>query len=214
VSGQVAGSGLAGDELRALLTAARELGFLGPGPIEDHLAHAGGFIDALRAAGAADPAVLVDLGSGGGVPGLVLLVRAVAGRVVLVESMARRAAFLREAVTRLGAADRAVVVEDRAEVVGRGPLRGTVEVVVARGFGAPAVVAECAAPLLRIGGLLVVSEPPDEHDRWPAGALDELGLAPAGSLTAPFHYRWLRQATACPARYPRPVGRPAKRPLF
>ena len=45
------------------------------------------------------------------------------------------------------------VVRARAEVAGRdAALRGRFDVVVARGFGPPAVTAECAAPLLSLGG--------------------------------------------------------------
>jgi 16S rRNA (guanine527-N7)-methyltransferase len=89
--------------------------------------------------------------------------------------------------------------------------------VTARGFGPPPVTAECAAPFLRLGGHLVVSEPRDgeaAEDRWPEGPLAGLGLTAAGEWRDPFHYRRFRQATPCPATYPRRTGQPAKRPLF
>jgi 16S rRNA (guanine527-N7)-methyltransferase len=107
----------------------------------------------------------------------------------------------------------AVVVEGRAEVVGRGDLRGSAAAVLARGFATPAVTAECAAPLLEVGGVLVVSEPPDEVDRWPTGALAELGLTPRYRTTSPA-MQVLEQVRTCPDRYPRRTGIPAKRPLF
>jgi len=92
-------------------------------------------------------------------------------------------------------------------------------VVTARSFGPPAVVAECAAPLLRTGGWLVVSEPPDQSDeeaarRWPAEPLAQLGLRPGERLQAAFDYRVLSQAEPCPERFPRRNGVPARRPLF
>ena len=59
------------EALRATLERARDLGFLGPGPVADHLAHARGFLVAESALGRS-PGQVVDLGSGGGVPGLVL----------------------------------------------------------------------------------------------------------------------------------------------
>jgi 16S rRNA (guanine527-N7)-methyltransferase len=161
----------------------------------------------------------VDLGTGGGLPGLVL---AVLGgpdrRWRLVDANRRRCAFLRGAVEDLGLAARVEVVEDRAEVVGRQPEhRGRADVVVVRSFGAPAVVAECAAPLLAVGGRLLVSEPPDGTilNRWPAEALAELGMSAAvlhegGGA----HLAAMTQLRPCPDRYPRRVGVPAKRPLF
>ncbi len=117
------------------------------------------------------------------------------------------------------------MIQDRAERAGRDPgLRGSQALVVARSFGAPAVLAECAAPFLQVGGLLVVSEPPTpgssrgeqvgHPDRWPEEELGELGLAPAGFAHREFGYQRLRQAAPCPERYPRRDGMPTKRPLF
>ena len=163
------------------------------------------------------PARAADLGSGGGVPALALALRFSEMKWVLIEAAARRAAFLREAVERLGLGGRAVVVEDRAEAAGHQPqYRGSFDVVTARSFGPPAVVAECAAPLLRIGGRVVISEPPGGAPaRWPAEGLVLLGLAPAASVeSAGATYQVLRQVEACPDRWPRRVGIPAKRPLF
>ena len=90
---------------------------------------------------------------------------------------------------------------------------------VARGFGPPPVTAECGAPFLRVGGTLVVSEPPRRTSagrsaRWPTEGVMALGLRPAGTWQRPFHYQALEQAEPCPDRYPRRVGVPAKRPLF
>ena len=61
----------------------------------------------------------------------------------------------------LGIGHRVSVLSSRAEIAGHQPQwRGSFDAVVARGFAAPGVTAECAAPLLRVGGLLCVSEPP------------------------------------------------------
>jgi 16S rRNA (guanine527-N7)-methyltransferase len=191
---------------------------LGPGPIAAHLDHAGGF--GAVVAGllpAEEPALAGDLGAGGGVPGLPLALQFPAWRWILVEAMVRRAEFLRGAVAELGLADRVDVVEERAEAVGRFPAyRGRLDVVVARGFGPPAVVAECAAPLLRVGGWAVISEPPGGNlQRWPDAGLETLGLVPASSPAAgELAYQVLMQASRCPDRFPRRVGIPAKRPLF
>ena len=193
--------------------AAQERGFLGPGPVDVGMEHARGFMGVL----AGSPDTLVDLGSGGGLPGLVLADTWADAEVWLVEANQRRAAFLQSAVDALGMVDRVLIVARRAEVVGRDPLlRARVELVVARGFGPPSVTAECAAPLLRVGGRLVVSEPPEAgvSARWPAAPLAELGLVPERAWGSEFHYRSLLQQSPCPDRYPRRVGVPAKRPLY
>jgi 16S rRNA (guanine527-N7)-methyltransferase len=207
------------DVLVPVLEEARHLGFLGPGPVESHLDHAAGYAVALAAEAGAGwfPGRAADLGSGAGLPGLPLALHFLDTRWALVEASVRRAAFLRTAVAGLGLADRVTVVEQRAEVVGRAPeCRGRFDLVVARSFGPPAVVAECAAPLLRVGGWAVVSEPPGgEPERWPATGLRQLGMVPGATGPAGgAAYQVLRQETLCPDRWPRRVGAPAKRPLF
>jgi 16S rRNA (guanine527-N7)-methyltransferase len=207
------------DVLVPVLEQARRLGFLGPGPVEAHLDHAAGYAVALEgdAGGAWAPARAADLGSGAGLPGLPLALGFPDTQWTLVEASVRRAAFLRAAVRDLGLESRVAVIEERAEVIGRAPeYRGRFDLVVARSFGPPAVVAECAAPLLRIGGRAVVSEPPGgEPERWPAEGLLRLGMAPgAGVRAGGAAYQVLRQDELCPDRWPRRVGVPAKRPLF
>lgn len=191
------------------LERARTLGFLGPGPASAHIDHAQAFLAVLTD----HSGQLVDLGSGGGVPGLVVASSRPDLQVVLVESMSKRASFLRDATVALRL-DNVVVVEERAEVVGRGPRRGAVDVVTARSFGPPATTAECAAPLLRIGGILIVSEPPDLLPRWPVDGLAELGMAPVHRTGVGPFVQVVQQVTPCPDRFPRRVGMPAKRPLF
>jgi 16S rRNA (guanine527-N7)-methyltransferase len=207
--------------LRELLKEARAAGFLGPGPIEPQLHHADGFASIARRLAPAGPTRLVDLGSGGGIPGLVVVGGWPEASMALLEANGRRAAFLRRALDRLGLGDRVTVLEERAEVCGRQEgLRAGFDGALARSFGRPAVVAECAAPLLRVGGWLVVSEPPrtdpgtEDETRWPPTELRQLGLEPDEVLHEDFEYRTLRQTTPCPDRFPRRNGVPAKRPLF
>lgn len=204
-----------------MLEEARALGFLGPGPVEPHLDHAAGFAAVVEeeagAGGGWVPGRAADLGSGAGLPGLPLALHYGETAWVLVEVSVRRAAFLRAAVVRLGLGERVTIVEARAEVVGRDPAhRGQYDLVVARSFGPPAVVAEAAAPLLRVGGRAVVSEPPGgEPARWPAAGLATLGMrAGAGVQAGGAAYQVVVQASACSDRFPRRVGVAAKRPLF
>lgn len=198
-------------DLRAVLAEAQDLGWIGSAPLDQAIAHAEGFAAGVPSV----PSRFADLGTGGGVPGLVLALLWPSAEAVLVEGSTRRAAFLTAAVARLGLDERCRVVAERAELVGRREeLRGACDVVTARGFAPPPVTAECAAPLLGVGGLLVVSEPPTGEDRWPATGVAPLGLTPGDTWNTDFHYRSLRQSSPCPARYPRRVGIPQKRPLF
>lgn len=218
------------DQARALvdlipvLEEARALGFLGPGEVRRHIVHAVAFAGAVEhtvgpGGWRSPPVTVVDLGSGAGLPGLVLARRWPKSSVDLLEGSVRRAAFLIEAVDRLGLSGRVGVIPERAESVGRSQgRRGRYRVAVARSFGLPSVTAECAAPLLQVEGCLIVSEPPEaeatEH-RWPPEGLRELGMASASPMAVGgFHFVAVRQVTACPERFPRRVGIPAKRPVF
>lgn len=203
--------------LPEVLREARALGFLGPGPVASQLEHAAGLARTASAALGEPPARCGDLGSGGGVPGLVLATVWPRAEVVLLEAAARRCAFLRQAVDALGLGDRVAVAEGRAEELARDPrLEATFPLVVARSFGRPAVAAEGARRLLVDGGCLLVAEPPPDApaaDRWPEQGLAELGFARRDTFAEPTAVL-LEAVGPCPARYPRRVGIPAKRPLF
>jgi 16S rRNA (guanine527-N7)-methyltransferase len=159
----------------------------------------------------------LDLGSGGGLPGLVLALRWPEARGVLLDAGRRRGEHLEAACRELGLADRVAVVVARAEDAGRNrDWRGSVELVVARGFGAPAVTAESAVAFLRPGGRLVVSEPPGgDPSRWDPAGLGRLGLEGPeilrgeGATAAAFAF-----PAAADERWPRRTGVPAHRPLW
>jgi 16S rRNA (guanine527-N7)-methyltransferase len=212
-------------EIGHILALARDAGYLGPGPLERQQLHAAGFARLAQREGRGGPdrPLIADLGSGGGLPGLVVALAWPEARLVLLDANRRRTDFLTEAVTALGLEGRVSVVNGRAEEIGRAEgHRARYDGVVVRSFGPPATVAECAAPLLRIGGWLIVSEPPSHlvasatpaADRWPPEALGELGLDPREAVHEEFGYQVLGQVGPCPERYPRRNGVPAKRPLF
>jgi 16S rRNA (guanine527-N7)-methyltransferase len=159
----------------------------------------------------------LDLGSGGGAPGLVLAEAAPEARLVLVEAGERRCRFLREAVAEMGFRDRIEVAEGRAEALSREPaLREAFDAVVARSFGPPPVTAECAVGFLRPGGQLLVSEPPSggSASRWPEEGLEQLGLGPVAPCGTPEASFVRMEKLRNDDRWPRRVGVPAKRPLW
>jgi 16S rRNA (guanine527-N7)-methyltransferase len=208
-------SATAWPRLLEVLEEAKRRGFLGPGPVEEHVRHS----RAYASAGLGGPGPIADVGSGGGVPGLVLAMLVPDVEVVLMEANRRRCTFLAEAVAGLNLGARADVVHERAEVIGQdADHRGRYGTVVARSFGPPPVTAECGAALLTSGGRLLVSEPPEEQppskERWPALGLGRLGLAHTATVAGLARIAVLEQVRPCPAMYPRRVGVPAKRPLW
>lgn len=196
-------------ELNDVLEQSRKLGFLGPGAIEIHLDNARAFLDLVGHTGR-----VLDLGSGGGVPGLVVLDQRPDLDVTLLDSHLRRTDFLRSAVARLGRT--ATVESGRAEELARrDSLRGQFDVVMARSFGPPAVTAECGAPFLAVGGRLLVSEPPTGPTRWPGDACSLLGLVPhAVHETSASRVQVLILESLTDEEYPRRVGKPSRSPLW
>lgn len=194
-------------ELLGVLNDSRALGFLGPGPLESHIEHALGFaVESLKS-----PSRALDLGSGGGVPGLVLACLWPEARWFLLDSMHKRCVFLKEAIERLNLAGTAQVMEGRAEELAHRPeLRDTFDLVTARSFGPPAVTAECAVGFLKVGGYLVVSEPPENRDRWGEYGLKMFGM----KLLESGRVAVVEKVSQVSEDYPRRVGVPAKRPLF
>lgn len=147
--------------LEAVLHEARRFGFLGPGPVTAQMERSQAFARMMTSA----PQIAADLGSGGGLPGLVLALMWPSSQWVFVESNQRRGAWLEGALEILGAASRVDVLCDRAENIGHTALRGTFDLVTARSFAPPATTAECAAPLLKLGSSLLVAEPPGARSR-------------------------------------------------
>lgn len=205
-------AGAADGALAAVLEDSRGFGFLGPGPLAPQIEHARGFASRVERA----PESFLDLGAGGGLPGLVLATRWPQATGVLLDAMARRTEFLREACERLGLGERIRVVCARAEDAARDPaLRANLDLVVARSFGSPAVTAECAAGFLAPDGALIVSEPPDDApQRWPAAGLGILGLTLEQAPRPGSRYVVIRRTGAVDERYPRRTGIPRKRPLW
>jgi 16S rRNA (guanine527-N7)-methyltransferase len=196
-----------------------ERGFLGTMAATEQIDHALGFVLVAEAALGGAPEEVVDLGTGGGLPGLVLLSCWPDSRMVLLDANQKRTAFLSSALSGRSGEGWVDVVRGRAEDVGRDDrMRHRFDLVVSRSFGPPAVAAECGAPLLRQGGIMVVSEPPDtpDNDRWPVEGLDRLGLTArdATRVDGRFGYQVLESTGPTPDRYPRRSGIPSKRPLF
>jgi 16S rRNA (guanine527-N7)-methyltransferase len=168
----------------------------------------------VRAAGE-----IADLGAGAGFPGLPLAIALSSARVALVESNARKCAFIR-AVAKAAGVCNAVAIPERAEAWVEGI--GRCDIVTARALAPLAVIAEYAAPLLRDGGLLVAWKGRRDagEDRDAAAAAEQLGLAVEEvRAVTPYHgaehrhLHVLRKVAPTPPRFPRRPGMARKRPL-
>ena len=162
---------------------------------------------------------IADLGAGAGFPGLVLAAALPAADVALVESVGKKCTFMARAIDAIGATNAEVVCE-RAEEWHDG--LGTQDVITVRAVAPLSVLAEYAAPLLRLGGTLVgwkAARDPTEEDAA-ARAAEELGLGPAEIVpVTPWpgvterHLYLYSKLMETPERFPRRAGMARKRPL-
>lgn len=148
------------------------------GESKPHGEHAMGFVAFLSDPVTEFSGSVIDIGSGAGLPALILADAYDATSWTLIERRSGRTDLLARAIQRLEFADRVSVLAQDAAVAARGELRGTADWVTARSFGPPGDTAECAAPFLRPGGHLLVSEPYDSmlDQRWPSDGLAQVGL--------------------------------------
>jgi len=173
-------------------------------------------LETIRSAGR-----IADLGSGAGLPGLVLATVLPDVRVDLIESVTRKCDFLRDAVGRMRL-DNAIVVCERSEDWARGGGREAYEAVTARSVGRLAALAELASPLLRDGGLLAAwkGARSAQEEAEMARAADRLAMEPIEIRSVqPYrssrnrHIHLLRKNGPTPNGLPRRPGMAAKRPF-
>jgi 16S rRNA (guanine527-N7)-methyltransferase len=162
-------------------------------------------------------ASVVDVGSGAGLPGIVLAVARPDLRITLVEPLARRTAFLSEVVTALGLDATVTVVRGRAEEVAGGP-PAPADIVTARAVAPLDRLAGWCLPLVAVGGRLLalkgasatdeISEHQDAVDRL-GGSPAEIRLCGAGLIDPPTTVVEITRERAVVAPRVKPSGRAA-----
>ena len=150
--------------LQAVLGEAQRVGALGRAPINEVIRHAIAFLHALPPL----THTCVDLGTGAGVPGLVLAVARPELQVTLVDRREKRTDALHRAVRSLGIEANTEIVCAEVETLLANPSwRGRFDAAVSRGFGPPAFTLATSSTFVRSGGVVVISEPPvDLPSRW------------------------------------------------
>lgn len=168
------------------------------------------------------PYRIVDIGSGAGFPGLPLKIFLPHAGLTLIESVARKTAFLRHLVEALEL-EAVQVFTCRAEEAGRDPShREAYDLALARAVAGLSTLVEYALPLVRPGGLFVAykGREVEEEVAQAQVALDFLGgrlsaVQPVEwpGLEGPRHLVIVEKVSPTPERFPRRPGLPARRPL-
>ena len=181
------------------------------------------FLDSLRCVQSwgSVPQRLIDVGTGAGFPGLPLKIVYPEISLTLVESIEKKAAFLRH-IADLLKLEHVEVVVARAEAVGHDPShREQYDVAVARAVANLRVLAEYCLPLCRVGGRFLAPKGSQSNDEIVRArtAIGQLGgrLLGVEPVDVPgIEQRVLvviEKQKPTPAQFPRAVGVPAKKPL-
>lgn len=165
---------------------------------------------------------LIDLGTGAGLPGLVLKIARPELEIVLVDATNKKVQFVQHAITELGLRS-ARTVHGRAEEIGHDlDFRAQFDLVTARGVASLPTLLELTIPLLVIDGVFLFPKGPDLDDELESGkraartlgarieSADLLPGVPGEPVT-----RLVRgsKIAATPGRYPRRAGIPNREPL-
>ena len=155
----------------------------------------------------------VDVGTGGGVPGIPLAIARPDIDMTLVEATQKKAAFLAKTIQQLRLKNVRVVAR-RAEDVGRSEQRESFDVALARAVGAVAWLAEWCLPLVKPGGKMLAMKGPRVHEEL-LGAVRALQLLGGGNpVLRPVELPGatgllileIPKARPTPAKYPRPAS--------
>ncbi|KJF17179.1 RsmG family class I SAM-dependent methyltransferase [Acidithrix ferrooxidans] len=181
------------DSLEPWYQESRLIGGIGSDSLEKLLEMASNYIDVVRGHLGSGNLSILDLGSGVGIPGLLMALLDDALFVTLVDGMAKRSALASRYSIEFALADRLIARNGRAEELG--DVLGRFDCVVARCFGAPPILAEIASGFIRPGGILLASEPPTPTDaqgvdntRWSLAGLSKLGFGVPTFVHLDFHF--------------------------
>jgi len=171
----------------------------------------------------APPVRLIDVGTGGGFPGLALAIALPDAQLTLVDSVQRKIEAVRAMATALGLAQRVELCSERIEKLGQDPAwRHRFDWAMARAVAPAPVVAEYLVPLLKPQGHALLYRgqwsPPDREQLDRAARSLNARVETVEALDLPAgrgrrHAVSLVPVAGCPRQYPRAVGIPAKQPL-
>jgi len=164
----------------------------------------------------------IDIGTGGGFPGLAIAMTWPQWQMTLLDSTRKKMVFLEELGYRLGLTNLSYVI-DRAEAVGQQSRhRAQYDLATIRAVGDVAVCAEYGLPLLKVGGILVLYRgqwSPEEGDRLEAvsqqlgGKVLETIPAATPWTQAQRHFVYVIKEKPTPPEFPRAIGLPRQQPL-
>lgn len=165
---------------------------------------------------------ILDMGTGGGFPGVPLKIMLEDSFVMLADSLQKRISYLQIVITELGL-KRIETVHGRAEEIGQNTeYREQYRTVFSRAVAATNILAEYCLPIVEVGGCFIALKGPDVEEELNEGkkAIELLGGKIIGveNLELPIikdrrSLIFIKKVKTTPSKYPRRAGLPAKTPL-
>lgn len=165
----------------------------------------------------------IDVGTGAGIPGLVMKIALPELHVTLLDSIVKRTNFLIEVANELELTDLQVINGRAEDIAQEFSHREQYDVVVARGVARLAELAELTIPFAKIGGTVILpkSQGVSGEVAEAGGAAEILGAAPALTLeidkpgqSPPDDMVYWMKISSTPEEFPRKVGIPHQSPLI
>lgn len=163
-------------------------------------------------------ASVLDVGSGGGIPGMILAIARPTTQVTLLDATAKKVAFLNETAGVLGLTN-LTAIHGRAEDLAHDPVyREKFSLVTARAVARLATLVELVLPFAAVGGMAILPKGPEASDeideaRQATGFVGGTNLRSQPSQLDDSVYVLIDKARPTPERFPRRAGIPGKRPI-
>ena len=165
---------------------------------------------------------VIDVGTGGGVPGVPLAIMAPDKKFVLMDSLNKRLKIIDELTAEAGIMN-TQTVHARAEELARNKNhREKYDVCVSRAVANLTTLSEYCLPFIKVGGYLLAYKGPDADQEIKdaakaisilGGKLEKVEKSGLESFGLDHRILFIKKVKNTPAKYPRKAGTPSKEPL-
>lgn len=165
---------------------------------------------------------LIDIGTGGGFPGIPLKIVKKELNVTLIDSLNKRINFLNEVINRLNLND-IVAIHGRAEEMSIRPLyREKYDIAISRAVASLNTLSEYCIPFVKVGGFFISMKGPEVEEELKSssnaikilgGSIADKKLIPLPGTDIVHSLIIIEKIKETPTKYPRGGGKPRKNPL-
>ena len=165
---------------------------------------------------------IIDVGTGGGFPGVPLAVVSPEKQFILMDSLKKRLNIIDELTSSIGIRNVSTVHARAEELARNKEHREQYDLCVSRAVANLATLSEYCLPFIRQGGYLLAYKGPDAEEEIAqakkaifllGGQLERIESAPLNRYGLDHRILFIKKVRNTPAKYPRKAGTPSKDPL-